>query len=93
VLRLLGRADLFLPLSSGGAFVVRPWPRLRIPSSNQTCRFPQSDHCAGKRIENGRGLYRLNVGAIPIDDAAAQGVLTALAPRGIEAARDEALAQ
>jgi predicted DNA-binding transcriptional regulator AlpA len=60
-------------------------------------------HCAGKRIENERGLYCLNVGAIQIDDAVAQTVLTALAPLGIEAAiaaaerieadRDEALAQ
>jgi len=43
-------------------------------------------HCAGKRIENERGLYCLNVGAIQIDDAVAQAVLTALAPLGIEAA-------
>jgi DNA invertase Pin-like site-specific DNA recombinase len=43
-------------------------------------------HCPGKRIENGRGLYCLNVGAIQIDDAVAQAVLTALAPLGIEAA-------
>jgi DNA invertase Pin-like site-specific DNA recombinase len=60
-------------------------------------------HCAGKRIENGRGLYCLNVGAIQIDDAVAQAVLIALAPLGIEAAisaaerieadRDGALAQ
>ena len=43
-------------------------------------------HCAGKRIENGRGLYCLNVGAIQIDQAVAQAALTALAPLGIEAA-------
>jgi predicted DNA-binding transcriptional regulator AlpA len=43
-------------------------------------------HCAGKRIENERGLYCLNVGAIQIDDEVAQAVLTALAPLGIEAA-------
>ena len=43
-------------------------------------------HCAGKRIENERGLYCLNVGAIQIDDAVAQAVLSALAPLGIEAA-------
>src|SRR6201987_1250958 len=43
-------------------------------------------HCPGKRIENGRGLYCLNVGAIQIDDEVAQAVLTALAPLGIEAA-------
>jgi len=43
-------------------------------------------HCPGKRIENGRGLYCLNIGAIQIDDAVAQAVLTALAPLGIEAA-------
>jgi hypothetical protein len=43
-------------------------------------------HCAGKRIVNERGLYCLNVGAIQIDDAVAQAVLTALAPLGIEAA-------
>src|SRR5262252_1059584 len=43
-------------------------------------------HCAGKRIENERGLYCLNVGAIQIDDAVAQAALTALAPLGIEAA-------
>jgi hypothetical protein len=43
-------------------------------------------HCPGERIENGRGLYGLNVGAMQIDDAVAQAVLTALAPLGIEAA-------
>ena len=43
-------------------------------------------HCAGNRIENGRGVYCLSVGAVQIDDAAAQTVLTALAPLGIEAA-------
>jgi DNA invertase Pin-like site-specific DNA recombinase/predicted DNA-binding transcriptional regulator AlpA len=43
-------------------------------------------HCAGNRIENERGLYCLNVGAVQIDDAVAQAVLTALAPLGIEAA-------
>jgi hypothetical protein len=37
-------------------------------------------------IENERGLYCLNVGAIQIDDAVAQAALTALAPLGIEAA-------
>jgi Recombinase zinc beta ribbon domain len=42
-------------------------------------------HCAGKRIVNERGIYCLNVGAIQIDDAVAQAVLTALAPLGIEA--------
>src|SRR5712672_2681237 len=35
-------------------------------------------HCAGKRIENERGLYCLNVGAIQIDDAVVRAVLTAL---------------
>jgi DNA invertase Pin-like site-specific DNA recombinase/predicted DNA-binding transcriptional regulator AlpA len=60
-------------------------------------------HCAGKTIVNGRGIYCLNVGAIQIDNAVAQAVLTALAPLGIEAAlaaaerieadRDGALAQ
>src|SRR6266478_9396301 len=43
-------------------------------------------HCAGKRIENERGLYCLNVGAIQIDDAVVRAVLTALAPLGIAAA-------
>src|SRR5215467_4874118 len=43
-------------------------------------------HGPGKRIENGRGLYCLNIGAIQIDEAVAQAVLTALAPLGIEAA-------
>ena len=43
-------------------------------------------HCAGKTIANGRGIYCLNVGAIQIDDAVAQAVLTALAPLGVEAA-------
>jgi DNA invertase Pin-like site-specific DNA recombinase/predicted DNA-binding transcriptional regulator AlpA len=43
-------------------------------------------HCPGKRIENGRGLYCLNIGAVQIDDAVAQAVLTALAPLGTEAA-------
>jgi predicted DNA-binding transcriptional regulator AlpA/sugar-specific transcriptional regulator TrmB len=60
-------------------------------------------HCAGKTIANGRGIYCLNVGAVQIDDAVAQAVLTALAPLGVEAAlaaaerieadRDGALAQ
>jgi predicted DNA-binding transcriptional regulator AlpA len=43
-------------------------------------------HCPGKRIENGRGVYCLTVGAVQIDDAVAQAALTALAPLGIEAA-------
>ena len=43
-------------------------------------------HCAGKTIVDGRGLYCLNVGAVQIDDAVAQAMLTALAPLGIEAA-------
>ena len=43
-------------------------------------------HCAGKTIANGRGVYCLNIGAVQIDDAVAQAVLTALAPLGIEAA-------
>src|SRR6201997_436290 len=60
-------------------------------------------HCAGNRIENGRGFYCLSAGAVQIDDAVAQAVLAALAPLGIEAAiaaadrieadRDGALAQ
>jgi DNA invertase Pin-like site-specific DNA recombinase/predicted DNA-binding transcriptional regulator AlpA len=43
-------------------------------------------HCAGNRIEKGRGSYCLSVGAMQIDDAVAQAVLTALAPMGVEAA-------
>src|SRR6201997_2273256 len=43
-------------------------------------------HCAGNSIVEGRGLYCLNIGAMQIDDAVAQAVLTALAPLGIEAA-------
>ncbi|HEY2533845.1 MAG TPA: recombinase family protein [Xanthobacteraceae bacterium] len=43
-------------------------------------------HCPGNRIEKGRGTYCLSVGAVQIDDAVAQTVLTALAPLGIEAA-------
>ena len=43
-------------------------------------------HCAGKDIVHGRGLYCLNVGAVQIDDAVAQAVLSALAPLGIQAA-------
>lgn len=41
--------------------------------------------CAGKMIENERGLC-LNVGAIQIDGAVARAVQAALAPLGIEAA-------
>ena len=43
-------------------------------------------HCAGRSIVNGRGIYCLNAGAMQIDDAVAQTVLSALAPLGIEAA-------
>ena len=43
-------------------------------------------HCPGKTITEGRGVYCLNIGAVQIDDAVAQAVLTALAPLGIEAA-------
>jgi DNA invertase Pin-like site-specific DNA recombinase len=43
-------------------------------------------HCAGKTIVNGRGVYCLTVGAVQIDETAAQAVLAALAPLGITAA-------
>jgi len=43
-------------------------------------------HCPGRTITEGRGVYCLNIGAVQIDDAVAQAVLTALAPLGIEAA-------
>jgi excisionase family DNA binding protein len=43
-------------------------------------------HCAGNSIVDGRGLYCLSVGAMQIDNAVAQALLTALAPFGIEAA-------
>jgi DNA invertase Pin-like site-specific DNA recombinase/predicted DNA-binding transcriptional regulator AlpA len=43
-------------------------------------------HCPGRRIENGRGVYCLTVGAVQIDNAVTQAALTALAPLGIEAA-------
>jgi len=43
-------------------------------------------HCAGKNIVDGRGVYCLSIGAVQIDEAVAQAVLTALAPLGVEAA-------
>ena len=43
-------------------------------------------HCAGRSIVNGRGIYCLNAGAMQIDDAVAQTILSALAPLGVEAA-------
>jgi DNA invertase Pin-like site-specific DNA recombinase len=43
-------------------------------------------HCSGRTLVSGRGVYCLNAGAIQIDNAVAQSVLSALAPLGIEAA-------
>jgi hypothetical protein len=43
-------------------------------------------HCAGKDIVSGRGVYCLNVGGLPIDEAVTQAFLEALEPAGVQAA-------
>jgi excisionase family DNA binding protein len=43
-------------------------------------------HCANKGIENGRGVYCLNIGGLQIDQALAMSFLQALEPAGVEAA-------
>ena len=50
--------------------------------TNQTPGY----HCHNKGVENGRGVYCLNVGGLQIDAAAAQAFLHAVEPAGIEAA-------
>ena len=47
-------------------------------------------HCSNKGIENGRGVYCLNVGGIQIDDAVTQAFLSAIAPAGVNAAMQAA---
>ena len=43
-------------------------------------------HCSNKGIENGRGVYCLNVGGVQIDQAVANAFLAAVAPAGLAAA-------
>jgi DNA invertase Pin-like site-specific DNA recombinase/predicted DNA-binding transcriptional regulator AlpA len=50
--------------------------------TNQTPGY----HCSNKGIENGRGVYCLNVGGLQIDAAVAQAFLHAVEPGGLEAA-------
>src|SRR5664279_3296078 len=40
-------------------------------------------HCSNKGIENGRGVYCLNVGGLQIDAAVTQTFLSAIAPAGL----------
>jgi DNA invertase Pin-like site-specific DNA recombinase len=42
-------------------------------------------HCSNKGIENGRGVYCLNVGGLQIDAAVTQAFLSAIAPAGLHA--------
>ena len=50
--------------------------------TNQTPGY----HCHNKGIENGRGVYCLNVGGLQIDAAVTEAFLHAVAPAGLEAA-------
>ncbi|UIF88333.1 recombinase family protein [Cupriavidus necator] len=50
--------------------------------TNQTPGY----HCSNKGIENGRGVFCLNVGGLQIDAAVAQAFLQAVEPAGIAAA-------
>jgi DNA invertase Pin-like site-specific DNA recombinase len=50
--------------------------------TNQTPGY----HCSNKGIENGRGVYCLNVGGVQIDAAVAEAFLQAVEPAGLEAA-------
>jgi hypothetical protein len=50
--------------------------------TNQTPGY----HCSNKGIENGRGVYCLNVGGVQIDAAVAEAFLQAVAPAGLDAA-------
>lgn len=50
--------------------------------TNQTPGY----HCSNKGIENGRGVYCLNVGGVQIDAAVAEAFLHAVEPAGLEAA-------
>ena len=56
--------------------------RTHYRGTNQTPGY----HCHNKGVENGRGVYCLNVGGLQIDAAAAEAFLHAVAPAGIEAA-------
>lgn len=56
--------------------------RTHYRGTNQTPGY----HCHNKGVENGRGVYCLNVGGLQIDAAAAQAFLHAVEPAGIEAA-------
>lgn len=50
--------------------------------TNQTPGY----HCSNKGIENGRGVYCLNIGGLQIDAAVAQAFLQAVEPAGVAAA-------
>lgn len=50
--------------------------------TNQTPGY----HCSNKGIENGRGVYCLNIGGLQIDTAVALAFLHAVEPAGLEAA-------
>lgn len=56
--------------------------RTHYRGTNQTPGY----HCHNKGVENGRGVYCLNVGGLQIDVAAAEAFLHAVEPAGIEAA-------
>ncbi len=56
--------------------------RTHYRGTNQTPGY----HCHNKGVENGRGVYCLNVGGLQIDAAAAEAFLHAVEPAGIEAA-------
>jgi hypothetical protein len=43
-------------------------------------------HCAGRDLVNGRGVYRLSVGGVQIDQAVAEAFCAAPTPAGIQAA-------
>ncbi|MGB7721183.1 MAG: recombinase family protein [Bryobacteraceae bacterium] len=44
-------------------------------------------HCAGKDLDNGRGVYCLNVGSLAIEQAVAHALLEAVTPAAVEAMR------
>ncbi len=44
-------------------------------------------HCAGKDLDNGRGVYCLNVGGLAIEQAVAHALLEAVTPAAVEAMR------
>ncbi|CAE6908493.1 hypothetical protein R69927_05843 [Paraburkholderia domus] len=56
--------------------------RTHYRGANQTPGY----HCSNKGIENGRGVFCLNVGGLQIDAAIADAFLRAVEPAGLEAA-------